>query len=81
MWIWGRPLYLKQRNICLVLLDCEGFGSLDKTEGYDAKLFCLSVLMSSLVIFNSMQTIDEKAIDSLALASELAHKVSMAGHT
>ena len=59
----------------LILMDCEGFGSLDQSENHDAKIFCLSVLISSLVIFNSMMTIDEKAIDSLALASELAHKV------
>jgi hypothetical protein len=28
-----------------------------------------------MVIYNSMMTIDEKAIESLGLASELAHKV------
>ena len=59
----------------ILLMDCEGFNSLEQTENHDARVFCLSVLISTLVIFNSMMTIDEKSIDSLALASQLAHKV------
>ena len=59
----------------IILVDCEGFGSLNQTENHDARIFCLSVLLSSLIIFNSMQVIDEKNIESLSLASELAHKV------
>lgn len=59
----------------LILVDCEGFGSLNQTENHDARVFCLSVLLSSLIIFNSMQVIDEKNIESLSLASELAHTV------
>lgn len=53
----------------ILLLDCEGFGSLEKNQDHDAKIFCLSVLISTLVIFNSKGTIDEKSIESLALAA------------
>jgi hypothetical protein len=56
-------------------MDCEGFGSIKKSENHDAKLFCLSILLSNMIIYNTMKTIDEKSIESLALASELAHKV------
>jgi hypothetical protein len=75
IWIWGNPIYIEQRNMFLLLLDCEGFGSVDKSEDHDAKIFCLSVLLSSLLIFNSKGTIDERNIDSLGLAATLAHKV------
>ena len=44
-------------------MDCEGFGSIDQSQDHDSKIFCLSVLISSIIIYNSMQTIDEKAID------------------
>ena len=73
--MWGNPIYNQARNLFVIFLDCEGFASLEQSEDHDAKVFCLSVLISSLVIFNSWNTIDKKSIDSLALASELAHKV------
>jgi hypothetical protein len=59
----------------IVLLDCEGLGSPDQSENHDARVFCLSVLISTLLIFNSHETIDEKAINNLGLAAKLANNV------
>lgn len=56
----------------IVLLDTEGSGSLQKNQNHDAKIFALVVLLSSLFVFNSMQTIDENAISCLSLAAELS---------
>jgi prenyltransferase beta subunit len=69
IWLWGEPIYIQERNLYIILVDCEGFGSLDQEENHDARIFCLSVLISSLIIFNSMEVIDEKNIESLSLAS------------
>ena len=63
IWLWGNPIFLEERNVHLLIMDCEGFGSLEQSENHDAKIFCLSVLISSMIIYNSMQTIDEKSID------------------
>lgn len=56
----------------IVLLDTEGSGSLQKNESHNSKIFALVVLLSSLFVFNSMQTIDETSIACLSLAAELS---------
>lgn len=61
----------------IVLLDTEGSGSLQKNQTHDAKIFALVVLLSSLFIFNSMQTIDENAISCLSLAAELSNFIKL----
>ena len=56
MWLWGQPIYVKEKNMYIMFMDCEGFGSLNnnKNENHDAKLFCTSVLISSMIMYNSM---------------------------
>lgn len=61
----------------VILLDTEGSGSLQKNQTHDAKIFALVVLLSSLFIFNSMQTIDENSIQSLSLAAELSNFIKI----
>ena len=61
----------------VLLLDTEGSGSLQKNQNHDAKIFALVVLISSLFVFNSMQTIDENAISCLSLATELSNFIKV----
>jgi ribulose kinase len=61
----------------VLLLDTEGSGSLQKNLNHDAKIFALVVLISSLFVFNSMQTIDENAISCLSLATELSNFIKV----
>lgn len=63
----------------MLLLDTEGSGSLQKNQTHDAKIFALVVLLSSLFIFNSMQTIDESAISCLSLATEISSFLKLQG--
>lgn len=49
--------------------------ALDNDETYDAKIFSLGLLLSSLFVLNSMGVIDESAIDRLFLVSELSKHV------
>ena len=51
----------------LLVLDTEGLASIDQDETYDAKVFSLSILLSSYFIYNSMGVIDEGAVDRLFL--------------
>ena len=44
---------------------------------HDAKVFALVVLISSLFIFNSMQTIDENAISALSLATQISSFIKL----
>ncbi len=58
-------------------MDTEGLGSAfeDRNESIDMEIFCLSMLLSSYFIYNSMKNIDETAIENLALVINFAKKV------
>jgi hypothetical protein len=60
----------------LIVLDTEGSGSLQKNQNHDAKIFALVVLLSSLFIYNSMQTIDENSIAGLSLAAQMSEFIN-----
>ena len=46
----------------MIIMDCEGFGGMDESEGHDAKIFLFAMLLSSYFIYNSVGSIDEKAL-------------------
>jgi Guanylate-binding protein, N-terminal domain len=60
------------------LVDSEGLGGVDKNQSYDMKLFALTVLLSSFLIFNQVGVIDEAAIANLSVVTQLAKNVQVA---
>mmetsp|Transcript_16158 Transcript_16158/g.13709 ORF Transcript_16158/g.13709 Transcript_16158/m.13709 type:complete len:145 (-) Transcript_16158:258-692(-) len=76
IWIWGKPIKLSD-DLHLLLLDTEGLASYTRDENIDAKLFTLTALMSSTMVYNVMQSIDEKAIESLSFIANLTKYLSM----
>ena len=77
LWIWGNTIKLQNRNIEVLIIDTEGLASAfeDRNESIDMIIFCLSLLLSSLFIYNSMKNIDENAIENLALVLNFAKKI------
>ena len=79
IWMWGAP----RKPGCstpgapnhLLLLDTEGLASISQTEGHDAKIFCLALLLSSFFVYNSEKAIDSAAIDQLSLVVQLIQKI------
>ena len=59
----------------MLVIDTEGLGAFDEDENHDAKIFLLALLLSSLLIYNSVGTIDENALNSLSLVIGLAKKI------
>ena len=60
IWLWGSPLKGSAGQSPgapehVLLLDTEGLQSISQTEGHDAKIFCLAILLSSYFIYNSHQ--------------------------
>ena len=57
IWMWDHPLKLKLKDsndeMTVVLLDTEGFDAAHATDRGDSQIFTLSVLLSSLLIYNS----------------------------
>ena len=43
-------------------MDSEGLGATDEAATHDIKVFCLSAVLSSMMIYNSLGTIDEGAV-------------------
>ncbi|EPQ08261.1 Guanylate-binding protein 6 [Myotis brandtii] len=71
IWMWCVPHPLKP-NHALVLLDIEGLGDVEK--GYsknDSWIFALAVLLSSMLVYNSMGTINHQALEQLHYVTEL----------
>ena len=72
IWMWGKPLSLKQpsgQQLSIVFIDTEGFAANNISETYDAKIFAVSTLLSSYLIYNSVKIIDQSDIDYLEVLS------------
>ncbi|KTG42895.1 hypothetical protein cypCar_00016988 [Cyprinus carpio] len=65
IWMWCVP-HPTKAGTTLVLLDTEGLGDVDKGDSkHDSNIFCLAVLLSSTLVYNSRGTIDNRAIEEL----------------
>ncbi|XP_073491503.1 guanylate-binding protein 5-like isoform X2 [Aquarana catesbeiana] len=77
IWMWCVP-HPTMKDHTLVLLDTEGLGNVRKGDRKnDLKIFCLSVLLSSVLVYNSRGTIDEDAVKKLRFVGELAGMIKV----
>ncbi|XP_064490396.1 guanylate-binding protein 1-like isoform X2 [Ornithodoros turicata] len=68
IWMWPQPMPIMQktgRKAGLIFLDTEGHGASNVSENYHAKIFAITTLISSYLIYNSVKTIDQSEIDYL----------------
>ena len=56
-------------------MDCEGFGNSEFDRNHDSRIFIFSLLLSSLLIYNSMGHIDENSLEGLSLISNIAQDI------
>lgn len=79
VWMWGRPLACRCGDggkAAVILLDTEGLGGLsDVDDAYDATVFTLACLLSSTLVYNSLGTLDERAISNLGFCTRLSKRV------
>ncbi|XDV27833.1 hypothetical protein PO909_031309 [Leuciscus waleckii] len=69
--MWCVPHPYKEGHT-LVLLDTEGLGDVKKgDERHDTWIFCLAVLLSSTLVYNSLGVIDNMALEKLQYPSIL----------
>ncbi|KAL2098616.1 hypothetical protein ACEWY4_005096 [Coilia grayii] len=75
IWMWCVPHPFKDGHT-LVLLDTEGLGDVEKgDEKHDTWIFCLAVLLSSTLVYNSLGTIDNSALEKLQFVTELTEHI------
>jgi len=70
LWMWNVPVELEDHLV--IFLDTEGLFASNISEAYDAKIFAISSLMSSYLIYNSVKFIDQSAIDYIELLARRA---------
>lgn len=56
----------------MIFFDTEGFESTGKADAYDDRIFALSALLSSVLVYNLPETIRESDLEKLSFATELA---------
>ncbi|KAM4651725.1 guanylate-binding protein 2-like [Discoglossus pictus] len=77
IWMWCTPHPCKIGHT-LVVLDTEGLGDVEKGDSRnDAWIFSLAVLLSSTLVYNSMGTIDQQAMEQLHYVTELTERIKM----
>ncbi|XP_053342276.1 guanylate-binding protein 1-like [Clarias gariepinus] len=77
IWMWCTP-HPQKPGHTLVLLDTEGLGDVDKGDSKnDTWIFCLAVLLSSTLVYNSRGTIDNTAVENLHYVTELAEQIKI----
>ncbi|XP_069804826.1 guanylate-binding protein 4-like isoform X2 [Dendropsophus ebraccatus] len=77
IWMWCVP-HPRKPDCTLVLLDTEGLGDVEKGNSQnDSWIFALAVLLSSTLVFNSVGTIDQDAMNQLHYVTELTEKIKV----
>ncbi|XP_078092401.1 guanylate-binding protein 7-like [Mustelus asterias] len=77
IWMWCLPHPLKSDH-SLMLLDTEGLGDVSKgDQKNDSWIFALAVLLSSTLVYNSMGTIDQYALEKLYFVTELTDLIKV----
>ncbi|XP_077078035.1 guanylate-binding protein 3 isoform X1 [Siphateles boraxobius] len=75
IWMWCVP-HPNKKGHTLVLLDTEGLGDVEKgDEKHDTWIFCLAVLLSSTLVYNSLGVIDNTALEKLHYVTELTENI------
>ena len=70
IWIWNKPVQVSNDHVML-LLDTEGLASTERSTNIDIKIFSLSILLSSLFVYNQMGPITENSLEELSLVANL----------
>ncbi|XP_045068011.1 guanylate-binding protein 1 [Coregonus clupeaformis] len=81
IWMWCVP-HPEKTDHTLVLLDTEGLGDVEKGDSKnDAWIFSLAILLSTTLVYNSLGTINNDAVEKLQYVNELTERIKVRSHT
>ncbi|CAL5219282.1 g1085 [Coccomyxa viridis] len=76
VWLWGQPDVVPAGSdgvtTAIIYVDTEGFESTGKSDAYDDRIFALSAIISSLLVYNLPETVRESDVEKLSFAVQLA---------
>ena len=61
-----------ETDVSVVYVDTEGFEATGMSDAYDDRIFALSSIVASVLIYNLPETVKEGDIEKLSFAVELA---------
>ena len=77
LWVWNQTIDVEKSGEAMKVLvvDSEGTDSCCEDQNHDTKIFLLTVIISSLFIYNSVGAIDENSIQNLSLIINLCQQL------
>ena len=60
----------------MILLDMEGLGNISNSNSNEEKLFAITLLLSSIMVFNNTGPLDLQALQGLGILAELGRLIS-----
>lgn len=75
IWLCKRFLKGEEGGVDVLVMDTEGIDALDATSENDVRVFALAVLLCSAFAYNSMSHLDEAAVQTLNLMTQVADAV------
>ncbi|KAL4455126.1 hypothetical protein ABPG74_006508 [Tetrahymena malaccensis] len=76
--LWVCPeIFESESGQKFIVIDSEGFGSIDQNENSDNKIIFLNLLLSSVLIFNTMGPIEEKSLNQLYNVLKLVKQLQL----
>ena len=73
IWAWNRPLI--SDDVAVILVDTEGLYSVARDKQVDSQILGITLLLSSVFVYNNFNVIDEKHLSEVAAVIELARWV------
>lgn len=80
LWLWGSAEQADSNSPLLAFLDCEGIGSGESDKTRDAQLMSLCGLISSVLLLNTKGALNERTLNSLALACKFGEQIDEHGN-
>ena len=75
LWMWGRPIELPNKSK-LIIIDTQGLEANPKDQ-VTQKLFILSILISTCLIYNTKDELNDETINLFTQYAEVANKISI----
>ena len=81
VWMWSEPTIVPssapdESPTSVVYVDTEGFEATGMSDAYDDRIFALSSIIASVLVYNLPETVKEGDIEKLSFALELAREFS-----
>lgn len=77
IWLWSEPHIVESngQRTAVLFVDTEGLGANSSDVQHDSRVFALATLLCSVLIYNSVGTIDEEAISQLSFVAQLSRHI------